>query len=80
MEESSHRKPVLAAGQSLEDADGALLQRLIDGSRLHAARRVDEMEAAVGMLEEVGVEPRIASASEAWLSSLARESETGAAR
>ena len=66
--------------RTLEDADGALLQRLIDGSRLHAARRVDEMEAAVGMLEEVGVEPRIASASEAWLSSLARESETGAAR
>jgi 3-hydroxyisobutyrate dehydrogenase-like beta-hydroxyacid dehydrogenase len=66
--------------RTLEDADGALLQRLIDGSRLHAARRVDEMEAAVGMLEEVGVEPRIASASEAWLRSLARESEAGAAR
>jgi 3-hydroxyisobutyrate dehydrogenase-like beta-hydroxyacid dehydrogenase len=66
--------------RTLEDADGALLQRLIDGSRLHAARRVDEMEAAVGMLEEVGVEPRIASASEAWLRSLVRESETGAAR
>jgi 3-hydroxyisobutyrate dehydrogenase-like beta-hydroxyacid dehydrogenase len=66
--------------RTLEDADGALLQRLIDGSRLHAARRVGEMEAAVGMLEEVGVEPRIASASEAWLRSLARESEAGAAR
>jgi 3-hydroxyisobutyrate dehydrogenase-like beta-hydroxyacid dehydrogenase len=66
--------------RTLEDADGALLQRLIDGSRLHAARRVDEMEAAVGMLEEAGVEPRIASASEAWLRSLVRESETGAPR
>jgi 3-hydroxyisobutyrate dehydrogenase-like beta-hydroxyacid dehydrogenase len=66
--------------RTLEDADAALLQRLIDGSRVHAARRVDEMEAAVGMLEEVGVEPRIASASEAWLRSLARESEAGAAR
>lgn len=66
--------------RTLEDADGALLQRLIDGSRLHAARRVDEMEAAVGMLEEVGVEPRIASASEAWLRSLASESEAGAPR
>jgi 3-hydroxyisobutyrate dehydrogenase-like beta-hydroxyacid dehydrogenase len=66
--------------RTLEDADGALLQRLIEGSRLHAARRVGEMEAAVGMLEEVGVEPRIASASEAWLRSLARESEAGATR
>jgi len=64
--------------RTLEDADGALLQRLIEGSRLHAARRVGEMEAAVGMLEEAGVEPRIASASEAWLRSLARESESGA--
>ncbi len=66
--------------RTLENADAALLQRLIEGSRLHAARRVDEMEAAVGMLEEAGVEPRIASASEAWLRSLARESEAGAAR
>ncbi|HEY1237861.1 MAG TPA: DUF1932 domain-containing protein [Solirubrobacterales bacterium] len=66
--------------RTLEDADAGLLQRLIDGSRLHAARRVDEMEAAVGMLEEVGVEPRVASASEAWLRSLVRESEAGAPR
>jgi 3-hydroxyisobutyrate dehydrogenase-like beta-hydroxyacid dehydrogenase len=65
---------------TLEDADGALLKRLIEGSRLHAARRVDEMAAAVDMLEEVGVEPRIASASEAWLRSLARESEAGSPR
>ncbi len=66
--------------RTLEDADGALLQRLIEGSRIHAERRVEEMAAAAEMLEEVGVEPRIASASEAWLRSLARESETGAPR
>ncbi len=66
--------------RTLEDSDAALLQRLIDGSRLHAARRVDEMAAAVEMLEDAGVEPRIASASEAWLRSLARESEAGAPR
>lgn len=66
--------------RTLEDADAGLLQRLIEGSRLHAARRVGEMEAAVGMLEEAGVEPRVASASEAWLRSLARESEAGAPR
>jgi 3-hydroxyisobutyrate dehydrogenase-like beta-hydroxyacid dehydrogenase len=60
--------------RSLESADPALLQRLIEGSRLHAARRVEEMAAAVAMLAEAGVEPRIAAASEAWLRSLA-ESE-----
>ena len=58
--------------RTLEGADGALLQRLIDGSRLHAARRVEEMEAAVAMLEELGVQPRVAAASEDWLRSLAR--------
>jgi len=66
--------------RTLEDADAALLQRLIDGSRLHAARRVEEMAAAVEMLEAAGVDPRIASASEAWLRSLAQESEAGAPR
>jgi 3-hydroxyisobutyrate dehydrogenase-like beta-hydroxyacid dehydrogenase len=66
--------------RTLEGADEALLERLIEGSRTHAARRVDEMEAAVGMLEDVGVEPRIASASEAWLRSLAQSSEAGAPR
>lgn len=66
--------------RTLEQADAALLERLIEGSRTHAARRVEEMAAAVEMLEEAGVEPRVASASEAWLRSLARESETGAAR
>jgi 3-hydroxyisobutyrate dehydrogenase-like beta-hydroxyacid dehydrogenase len=66
--------------RTLEDADGALLRRLIEGSRMHAKRRVEEMSAAAEMLQEAGVEPRIASASEAWLRSLARESEAGAAR
>ena len=37
-----------------------LLERLLDGSRAHAARRVDEMEAATELLRELGVEPRIA--------------------
>jgi 3-hydroxyisobutyrate dehydrogenase-like beta-hydroxyacid dehydrogenase len=57
---------------TLTGADGHLLRRLIDGSRRHAGRRVDEMAAAVAMLEELDVEPRIAAASEAWLRSLGR--------
>ena len=58
-------------GATLAAADASLLDRLMEGSRAHAARRVEEMAAAVAMLEELEVEPRIASASEAWLRSLA---------
>jgi hypothetical protein len=38
------------------------------------------MSAAAEMLEEAGVEPRIASASEDWLRSLVAESEPRTAR
>jgi 3-hydroxyisobutyrate dehydrogenase-like beta-hydroxyacid dehydrogenase len=55
---------------TLTRADGRLLRRLVEGSRQHAGRRVDEMAAAVAMLEELEVEPRVAAASEAWLRSL----------
>jgi 3-hydroxyisobutyrate dehydrogenase-like beta-hydroxyacid dehydrogenase len=48
------------------------LERALEGSRTHAARRVDEMEAARDLLVELGVEPRIASASAAQLAELAR--------
>jgi 3-hydroxyisobutyrate dehydrogenase-like beta-hydroxyacid dehydrogenase len=47
------------------------LERALEGSRKHAARRVDEMEAARDLLVELGVEPRIASASAAQLAELA---------
>jgi 3-hydroxyisobutyrate dehydrogenase-like beta-hydroxyacid dehydrogenase len=40
-----------------------LLERLLEGSAKHAARRVDEMEAAAELLRELGVEARIANAS-----------------
>jgi 3-hydroxyisobutyrate dehydrogenase-like beta-hydroxyacid dehydrogenase len=51
-----------------------LLERLLEGSRRHAVRRVDEMEAARVLLLELGVEPRIASASATVLSDLAASS------
>jgi 3-hydroxyisobutyrate dehydrogenase-like beta-hydroxyacid dehydrogenase len=47
-----------------------LLDRLLEGSERHAARRVDEMEAAAELFAELGVEPRIARASAALLSNL----------
>ena len=62
--------------RTLSEADGALLRRLIEGSRVHARRRADEMGAAVELLSELEIEPRSATAAEAWLRSLAR-SEVG---
>jgi len=47
------------------------LERLLEGSRKHAARRVEEMEAACDLLLELGIEPRIASASASLLAGLA---------
>jgi 3-hydroxyisobutyrate dehydrogenase-like beta-hydroxyacid dehydrogenase len=55
----------------LDGADAAAFDHLVEGSRRHAVRRRDEMEAAVAMLEELGVAPRVAAASEGWLGELA---------
>jgi 3-hydroxyisobutyrate dehydrogenase-like beta-hydroxyacid dehydrogenase len=57
----------------LEGADAALLERLLTGSRRHAARRVDEMDAACELLAELGVEPRVATAAAGWLRQLDAE-------
>ena len=62
---------------TIAGADERLLRRLIEGSRVHAARRSEEMEAAVAMLEELGVEPRVAAASREWLRSLCRTEAVG---
>ena len=53
------------------------LERLVEGSRRHAVRRVDEMEAARDLLLELGVEPRIASASASLLAELAASERCG---
>ena len=47
-----------------------LLERLLSGSRTHAGRRADEMQAAAAYVEQLGVTPRVASAAAAWLSDL----------
>jgi Domain of unknown function (DUF1932) len=57
-----------------------LLERLVEGSRRHAVRRVDEMEAACELLLELGVEPRIAAASAAVLAELAANEQIGGDR
>jgi 3-hydroxyisobutyrate dehydrogenase-like beta-hydroxyacid dehydrogenase len=50
-----------------------LLDRLLSGSRTHAARRVDEMQAAAAYVTELGIEPRIATAAAEWLAQLRDE-------
>jgi hypothetical protein len=47
-----------------------LLERLLSGSRIHAARRADEMKAAAAYLEDLDVNPRVASAAAEWLEQL----------
>jgi 3-hydroxyisobutyrate dehydrogenase-like beta-hydroxyacid dehydrogenase len=48
-----------------------MLERFVEGSRVHAARRAHELEAACELLESLGVEPRITAASRALLVKLA---------
>jgi 3-hydroxyisobutyrate dehydrogenase-like beta-hydroxyacid dehydrogenase len=47
-------------------ADAATLDRLVDGSKKHAVRRREERAAAAELLDELGVPPRIATASRDW--------------
>jgi len=54
-----------------EQADRALLSRLLEGSRTHAARRVHEMEAAREMLGALGTPTRMTDGTVAWLDELA---------
>jgi 3-hydroxyisobutyrate dehydrogenase-like beta-hydroxyacid dehydrogenase len=50
----------------------AFLDRLLEGSRRHAARRVDEIEAAQALLVELGIEPRITAATASLLADQAK--------
>ncbi|MGH8982137.1 MAG: DUF1932 domain-containing protein, partial [Acidimicrobiales bacterium] len=53
--------------QELTAADGALVDRLEDGSVRHARRRAHEMAAAAALLAELGVPALVTAASEQWL-------------
>src|SRR5262249_41818606 len=44
-------------------ADAAFLTRLVRGTQAHAERRVHEMEAAVSLLQELGIEPVMSDAT-----------------
>jgi hypothetical protein len=58
----------------LTAADEHLLVRLVDGTGVHAARRVHEMQASASMLESLGVDPLMTSAT---VESLRRVLTTG---
>ncbi len=59
----------------LESFSAATLDRLEHGSIQHARRRAEEMAASADLLRELGVPPRIASASEQWLVQLRDEQD-----
>jgi 3-hydroxyisobutyrate dehydrogenase-like beta-hydroxyacid dehydrogenase len=59
--------------QIVQELGEALADRLVAGSRRHAARRAEEVEAAIGYLAELGVPTDVCAASGAWLTRLARE-------
>jgi 3-hydroxyisobutyrate dehydrogenase-like beta-hydroxyacid dehydrogenase len=52
-------------------ADESLLDRLINGSRKHAGRRIEEMQAATELLQALHIEPRVSQAAVGWLQELA---------
>jgi 3-hydroxyisobutyrate dehydrogenase-like beta-hydroxyacid dehydrogenase len=57
----------------LIEADASLFDRLIEGSRKHAVRRIEEMRAATDLLNDLHIEPRISQAALAWLQELAKK-------
>jgi 3-hydroxyisobutyrate dehydrogenase-like beta-hydroxyacid dehydrogenase len=59
--------------ETLEGASACTVDRLVEGNLRHAKRRREEMAAAAAMLREIGLEPHVAAASEAWLADLTRQ-------
>jgi 3-hydroxyisobutyrate dehydrogenase-like beta-hydroxyacid dehydrogenase len=53
--------------------DHRTIDRLVEGSRTHARRRTDEMAAAAEQLRELGVPPRIATATHDLLAQLRKD-------
>lgn len=64
--------------ETLTTLDRASLVRLLDGTRVHAVRRVDEVEAAARMAEQAGGRAPIALAVAETLRSVATEGVPGA--
>jgi 3-hydroxyisobutyrate dehydrogenase-like beta-hydroxyacid dehydrogenase len=65
-------RPWLAAhiAKELDEADARVLDRLVEGSRRHARRRTEEMEAAAQLVADLGLEPHVSTAAAAVLRDL----------
>jgi 3-hydroxyisobutyrate dehydrogenase-like beta-hydroxyacid dehydrogenase len=65
-------RPWLAShiAQEFDEADARVLDRLVEGSRRHARRRTEEMEAAAQLVADLGLEPHVSSAAAAVLRDL----------
>ena len=61
--------------QELANTSAATVDRLEQGSVRHARRRADEMNAAAELLTDLGIPPRVASASARWLEQLMAEQD-----
>ena len=53
--------------------DDRTIDRLVEGTHVHAVRRADEMAAATEQLRELGVPPRVAGAARDLLRELAAD-------
>ena len=60
-------------GQTLHAADGSLVDRFDQGTRRHAARRVDEMTAALELLQFSGLKAPMTRATVEVLTALIGE-------
>lgn len=56
----------------LVEADASLFDRLIEGSRKHAVRRIEEMRSVADLLHDLHIEPHISQAALARLQELAK--------
>jgi 3-hydroxyisobutyrate dehydrogenase-like beta-hydroxyacid dehydrogenase len=61
--------------ETIEGADGAMLERLVGSSRAHAKRRAEEMSAAAEMLQELETPAPISRAAAAWYDELKETSD-----
>ena len=57
--------------RTLMATDVSTVDRLQEGSRIHAVRREEEMAAAAEMLRSLGLDPIMAEATRAWLARVA---------
>ncbi len=62
--------------ETLAQADGAFLERMLEGSFTHSVRRAEEMHAAASMLAELDTPARISDAAALWFEQLTRERES----